>query len=292
MTAPAPSPGTALAPADERALLAARGPAPGRRLAQRLPGKIRVALMAWLFFWFFLGCPVLALVILPALRLFSRDPRATATRFLNDGLRLVTRAARACGVVDYADPAPPPSVDRGAPYVLVSNHPTFVDMLLLLGSFPELTCVTSGRWSKHWALGPVLRATNYLPGPGSGEAESDDMLGAMVRHLEAGHPLLVFPEGQRSHPDRLRRLRRGAVAAAAAANVPIAALFLGIDRPYLIKEVPLSRPPTPAPVYTFEWLDVVRPEDFDRDPRRIQRHLEERYAARFAERRPKQLSLT
>ena len=66
-----------------------------------------------------------------------------------------------------------------------------------------------------------------------------------------------------------------------AANVPIAPLFLALDRPYLTKDVPLWRPPSIPPKYTFEWLEVVVPEAFGRDAKRIQAHLVALYDARF-----------
>lgn len=237
--------------------------------------------MAALFLSFFVGCLPVALAI-SLVRLFHRDHRRRVTRLLNRGLGVIIRCARLMGTVDFDDPKLPPAIEPTQPFVMICNHPTYVDMLLLLGSFPEMTCVTSGRWSKHWALGPVLRSTDYLPGPGSGLPESENMLEAMVAHLRAGRSLLIFPEGQRSLADTLRRFRRGAAEAAARANVPILPLFLGIDRPYLTKRVPLWRPPSPAPRYTFEWFDTVEPAAFDGDAKRIHEHLVARYEARFA----------
>ena len=257
----------------------------------RLPRWFRVTIMALLFLSFFAACPFIALVLFPLMRVFSKEPRRRTTHLLNRGLGFIIHVGRATGLVQFEDPTLPEGVDPNAPFVMISNHPTFVDMLLLLGSFPQLTCVTSGRWSRHWALGPVLRATSYLPGPGSGLPESEDMLAAMVAHLRAGHSLLVFPEGRRSTKDALRRFRRGAVAAAAGAGVPLVPMFLAIDRPYLTKDVPLWRPPTPAPTYSFEWFDVIDPDAFERDPMRIQRHVERLYKARFAEQREHQRAL-
>jgi len=69
-------------------------------------------------------------------------------------------------------------------------------------------------------------------------------------------------------------------------------LFVGIDRPYLTKEVPLSRPPSPAPTYTFEWFDVIEPGDFDGDEHVIQEHLVQQYQARFDAQRALQLELS
>lgn len=249
-----------------------------------LPRFLRAGLMAMLFFFFFVGSPIIALVIFPWLRLTSGQRfKDRSTHLLYLGMWFISRAARFLGVVDLDLPGMPASVDRHKPYVLVSNHPTYIDMIVILGTFPELTCVTNGRWWKHWALGRLLRATNYLPGPGSGLPESDEMLDSMVSHLEAGHPLLVFPEGQRSLPDRLRRFRRGAVEAAVAANVPIVPLFMGIDQPYLTKSVPLWRPPARPLKYTFEWQEPIDPAAFEHDGKRIQKHLEGLYEARFVE---------
>lgn len=260
-----------------------------RRWVHRLPRWVRVLAMAALFLSFFAACPFIALAI-PLMRLFFRDHRRRVTRLLNRGLGIIIWWARFMGTVDFDDPQMPEGVAPDAPFVMICNHPTYVDMLLLLGSFPEMSCVTSGRWSKHWALGPVLRATDYLPGPGSGRPESENMLEQMVTHLEAGRSLLIFPEGQRSLADSLRRFRRGAVEAAVKAGVPVLPLFLGIDRPYLTKGVPLHKPPKQAPRYTFEWFDVVRPETHGDDAKAIHKALVERYEARFTEMRRLQAS--
>ncbi|MCA9610575.1 MAG: 1-acyl-sn-glycerol-3-phosphate acyltransferase [Myxococcales bacterium] len=261
-----------------------------RRWVHRLPRWVRVLAMAALFLSFFAACPFIALAI-PLMRLFFRDHKRRVTRLLNRGLGIIIWWARFMGTVDFDDPELPEGVDPDGPFVMICNHPTYVDMLLLLGSFPQMSCVTSGRWSKHWALGPVLRATDYLPGPGSGRPESEDMLGQMVEHLKAGRSLLIFPEGQRSLADKLRRFRRGAIEAAAQAGVPVLPMFLGIDRPYLTKGVPLHRPPPQAPRYTFEWFETVRPDAFDGDGKRIHQHLVGQYEARFTKMRALQASL-
>ena len=254
-------------------------------LRRRTPRWLRLVLMGSLFGLFFLGSPAMALLIFPTLRLASRtieQYRARCTTLLFHGTRFILRAARFVSVVDYEFPPLPASIDRSKPYVMISNHPTFIDMILIMGSFAELTCVTQGSWSKHWALGRLLRSTNYLPGPGSGLPESEHMLDSMIAHLRAGFALLVFPEGHRSLPEGFRRFRRGAVEAAVGANVPMVLLYASIDQPYLTSSVSIWRPPKIAPKYSFEWLDVVEPAAFDRDARRIHDHVVARYDERLA----------
>ncbi len=246
-----------------------------------VPRPLRVVLMAALFVAFFVGSPVIALVLFPLNRLLSgAAAKRRATYFLHRGMAFISWTARALGLVDLD--LPPPPVDLGGRYVMISNHPTYIDMIVILGVFDRLTCVTNGRWWKHWALGRLLRSTEYLPGPGSGLSESDSMLDTMVAHIERGHPLLVFPEGQRSLPDSLRRFRRGAIEAATRADVPIVPLFLAIDRPYLTKSVSIWKAPRRAPTYSFDWFPVIHPADFDHDAKKIQKHVESLYQARFS----------
>jgi hypothetical protein len=73
--------------------------------------------------------------------------------------------------------------------------------------------------------------------------------------------------------------------------VPIVPLYLATDPPYLTSDVPLTKPPSRPPRYAFEWFDVVPPEAAARGGRDIQRELEARYRARFAEQVERRLAL-
>lgn len=262
-------------------------PSPPARRPRRFvwPRWVRVVLMAALFAVFFFGSPLLALFVLPFVALVSgARARDRATHVLHLGMKLIMRTAHVLGIVELDLPPPQREIDLAKPYVMISNHPSFIDMLVILGTFSPLTCVTNGRWWKHWALGRLLRATNYVAGPGAGEAsDATDTLTKMVAQLERGLPLLVFPEGQRSLPDRLRRFRRGAVEAAVRAKVPIVPLYLVVDPPYLTKSIPLWRPPSSLPMYRFEWMAPIIPHEGD-DARAIHDALEAAYEARFSAR--------
>jgi 1-acyl-sn-glycerol-3-phosphate acyltransferase len=109
------------------------------------------------------------------------------------------------------------------------------------------------------------------------------MLGAMVEHLEGGHPLLVFPEGTRSTQDRMHRFRRGAVEAAVRAKVPLVALFVSIDRPFLMKGVPFWKVPSDMARYSIERLEVIDTSALDAsDAKQLNADLQARFHARFA----------
>jgi 1-acyl-sn-glycerol-3-phosphate acyltransferase len=248
-----------------------------------MPRWLRIVFTAWCFFLFFFGSPVIPLVIFPWLRLTSKSEeqyRHRCTLLLHRANWFFTRLMVFYGLVDAPSRVSlPAGVDPRRPYVLVCNHPSLIDVVLSLGWFEGLTCVTKGSWKKSLALGMLLRSTHYLPGPcGDGE----DVHGAIVTHLRAGHPLLVFPEGTRSLADRMHRFRRGAVEAAFDAGVPIVPMYLDVTEPFLMKGVPFWKVPAQAPTCHPEFFPVVDPRTDGRDARQVNQDLQDRYRARFA----------
>jgi 1-acyl-sn-glycerol-3-phosphate acyltransferase len=258
-----------------------------------VPRWLRIVLTGWAFFLFFTGSPLIGLFVLPFLRLFAKDRvdhRRRCTRIVARLHRVFWRWMEITGLVRRPDVFPAlTGIAQGQAYVMVTNHPSLIDVILLLGWYENLTCIVKGSWYRSLVLGPLLRQTAYLPGPGSGLEESDDMLATMVEHLERGHPLLVFPEGTRSLANRMHRFRRGAVEAAVRAKVPIVAMFLAIDRPFLMKGVPFWKVPADAARYSLEILGVIdtrgmKIEDARRLNAELQRKFQERFVRMLAER--------
>lgn len=249
-----------------------------------MPRWLRIALTGWCFFLFFAGSPVIPLLVFPWIRLTTPDlerRRARATTFLHRATRFFTRMMVFYRLIDVPRTVElPPSVDPSQPYVLISNHPSLIDVVLTLGWFRGLTCLVKGTWKRSFALGPLIRATHHLFGP-TGDDE-EDVRGAIVAHLRRGHPVLVYPEGTRSLADRLHRFRRGAVEAAFEAGVPIVPMYLDVTQPFLMKGVPFWKAPPSSPRYRVEFFDVIDPRLESRTPREVNRDLQERYRARFA----------
>lgn len=257
-------------------------------MRHHVPRVLRVALTLLATVFFFSGGPLIGLVLLPILRLSSRDHRAyrrRCTRVLGRLHAMFAGWLRRAGLMVGPEHVPAlPGIRDGAPYLLVCNHPTFIDVVLLLGAYPDLTCLVNQKWYRTLALGALLRQSAYLPGPSRAGEGEDDVVGAMVEHLRCGHPLLVFPEGKRSLPAKLHRFRRGAVEAAVRAGVPIVALFLSTDRPFLTRGTPLWDVPPEAARYDLELLDVIDTSSVSAErARAINAELQAKYQARFAQ---------
>ena len=96
--------------------------------------------------------------------------------------------------------------DFSKPSVIVCNHQSFLDSLVIIMQYPKLILFTN-----HWTwnspvFGAIVRMADYYPIM-HGVEEGVDHLSEKVRE---GYSFLVFPEGTRSTDGQMRRFHKGA----------------------------------------------------------------------------------
>lgn len=248
-----------------------------------MPRWVRIWLTASAFLMFFAASVTIGIVAALLMRLLPRggDPRGF-TRKVNANLRSFCSFMRDTGLIDFWPPRLPAAYEDRA-FLLIANHPTLIDTVLLMASFPQITVVVKSAWYRSFLLAPLVRRTVYVPGPGLDDDEDEELpvVSRIEATLRAGTPVLVFPEGTRSKRDRLNRFRRGALEAAIRAEVPILPMFIGTTTPFLMKGQPWYDVPDQTCDYFFEWFPPLDPRDFKDDPRGLRRRLEGAYRARF-----------
>lgn len=100
--------------------------------------------------------------------------------------------------------------DMRKPYVVVANHESFVDMLLLSHLPTEMKYLSKIEIMKIPVLGQLMRLARDIPLV-RGDAKSGVAALAIARErLEQRTSVLVFPEGTRSKTDELREFSAGA----------------------------------------------------------------------------------
>ena len=125
--------------------------------------------------------------------------------------------------------------------IVVANHPSMLDALMLVARLPRSACVMKASLMKNIFLGPGARLARYI--------RNDSALGMIrcaVDDLQQGGQLVLFPEGTRTTQAPVNRFRPGFTLIAKRANVPIQTVFIDTDSPYLRKGWPIWRlPPLP-----------------------------------------------
>jgi 1-acyl-sn-glycerol-3-phosphate acyltransferase len=107
------------------------------------------------------------------------------------------------------------------PAVLVANHLSLLDILVLYDLFRPFKWVSKGELFRVPIVGWVMALNDYVR-VWRGDPESvRRMLAHCRRHLDRGSPVLLFAEGTRSRDGHLQRFKDGAFVLAHEAKCPV-----------------------------------------------------------------------
>lgn len=112
--------------------------------------------------------------------------------------------------------------------VIVCNHRSYIDPILLISIYARHTTIAKGRLFQIPVFGAMLRLSGYIPSEAGGRfAEMMmDLMAGMEGFLASGGNVFIFPEGTRSRDGRIGNLNKGAFKIARACNAPVVVLFI------------------------------------------------------------------
>ncbi len=203
-------------------------------LARRAERIARIAGSGFLFSLFGIGAIVLAAALLPAARLRARaggSADLVAQRWISRAFALFIEIGRRIHIWDFEVSGFDRLSRRGQ--LIVANHPTLIDVVLLLARIPQCDCVVKRAAWRNPALAGIVRAAGYVPND-----DGSAMMDACVARLRAGRSLLLFPEGSRSPEDGFRRFERGAAHVAIRTGMPLIPVYIECRPPALKKGQP------------------------------------------------------
>lgn len=116
-----------------------------------------------------------------------------------------------------------PKVHKIHSAVIVCNHISYLDSILLVSLFRRHTTIAKDRLFRIPIFGRVLALSGYIPSSGGGRF-ADLLLNSLdtiTANLGAGGNIIVFPEGTRSRDGRVGALQKGAFKIARYCKAPI-----------------------------------------------------------------------
>ena len=108
------------------------------------------------------------------------------------------------------------------PSLIIANHQSFIDILLLLSTTPKIVMVTN-----HWVwnspfFGRIVRYAGFQ----NIDDGYDALAGSLQKQIEAGYSIVIFPEGTRSADCTVRRFHKGGFYLAEKFNLDIIPIVL------------------------------------------------------------------
>ncbi len=227
-----------------------------KQLGQRLYKAWRIAATGFCFLLFGAGSLILGLLLLILLTPLPVK-RAAKQRFTRRVIHWTARCyittLRALRLISFsASPAPRPA---GKGQLLVANHPTLLDAIILMALIPDLICLVKGAMANN----PLTWALVNLAGYISNQRDAESVLQQAAARLKQGHTLLIFPEGTRTRDLNQLQFKRGAANIALAAQCSIQAVGIDCTPITLRKGAPWYAVPEQRPHFRVHWLDAVEP---------------------------------
>ncbi len=154
-------------------------------------------------------------------------------------------------------------VEAGGPYIYTPNHQAHIDIAALLGYLPGNNRFASKKeLFDEPVLGSVMRTLGMLPVDRDDPMKSIDVLNKAVN---AGHSVIIFPEGTRSRDGSLLPFKKGAFVVAIEMGFPIVPVIVKGTRTVMPKGGYLSihpgdveivvKPPIPTAGLAYEDRD-------------------------------------
>jgi 1-acyl-sn-glycerol-3-phosphate acyltransferase len=230
-------------------------------LEQKLNYAWRVCATGLSFVGFGLGGIGIALLLPAALKLLSADPQQQqqmSRKVIKHSFRGFVAMLQGLGIMHYEIEGLA-ALEHCQGELLVANHPTLIDVVMLIAFLPQANCVVKqSLWSNLFTRGPVRSAGYQLNLGGVNFVE------ACVAKLQQSHAatLIIFPEGTRTEKhQRLNTFQRGAANIALRANVPIRPVLIRCTPSTLTKNEKWYHVPAQPFQVKLQVLEAIAPQD-------------------------------
>jgi 1-acyl-sn-glycerol-3-phosphate acyltransferase len=149
------------------------------------------------------------------------------------------------------------------PAVLVANHASLIDILVLFALFRPFKWVSKAENFKLPFLGWNMTLNDYVPVVRGNKDSIVRMMADCRRHLAAGSPVLIFPEGTRTRDGNLLPFKDGAFRLAAEVGCPLIPIAVHATGDCLPKHGFVLRQRMHARVEILDPIDTGAPGQSD-----------------------------
>jgi 1-acyl-sn-glycerol-3-phosphate acyltransferase len=232
-----------------------------------------------------LGGFVMALTVIPLFTCAIGDGRARERRaqgIIRASFRLYVFMLRRLGVLSLEIAGEERLAScRGT--LVIANHPTLLDVVLIMALLPNAQCVVKHQLWRHPLLGPVVRAAGYL----RNDRDAEALIESCRIAVASGSNLIIFPEGTRSVPGHPLRFQRGFAHIATLTGADLQLVTITCDPVTLVKGKAWYAIPDRRPAFRVEIGERLETAAFLAGPsrargaRKMVAHLEAYYLGKL-----------
>ena len=117
--------------------------------------------------------------------------------------------------------------------VIVSTHPSFIDIVILMGMIPRTTCFVKQSLAKNPILKNIISSIFI-----TNDVELEELKKQTKNMLDLGFNLIIFPAGTRHRKNEYPKIKKGAALIALNANKNIVPVKIFSDEDFLFIHQP------------------------------------------------------
>lgn len=175
-------------------------------LKKRINYAWRIAATGFCFTVFGLGGLLLTLTVFPFLYILPVNrqwKREKAQGLIHISFRLFAWLMQFVGVMRLTING---AERLGGNYLIIANHPTLIDVVILISLLPKVDCIVKQALWRNPFLRGVVGSAGYI----SNSSDPQNLMDECIARLQKGRTLIIFPEGTRTKPNKPMTFQRGA----------------------------------------------------------------------------------
>jgi len=147
--------------------------------------------------------------------------------------------------------------------IIVANHPSLLDVVLLISLLPNADCIVNGLLGKRNILRVIVN-TLYI----SNELDFAEISRCAANSLSKGNCIIIFPEGTRSIPGKPLDLKKGAARLAIETGYAIMPIRIGGNEKIGLRkrDALFSFHPTERYHYIFDIMPEISIDEYKQMP--------------------------
>lgn len=142
--------------------------------------------------------------------------------------------------------------------IIIANHPSLLDVVLLLANIARINCVVKASLSKNIFLFGAIKASGYIL-----NTANEELLQKSIDALKSGESLLIFPEGTRTK-DKISFHKAASYIAIHGAK-SLSAIFIKMHPKSLQKDSKWYNTPAQTLHYEISLENQIILDDFAKD---------------------------
>ena len=139
--------------------------------------------------------------------------------------------------------------------IIVSTHPSFVDIVLLMTVVPQSTCFVADKLARNPFLKGMVQSLFIIEGEEAWLQKAEDA-------LNSNFNVIVFPMGTRHHKDEHLRIRRGTALLALRTKKNISVLHLENSFDFLQIHTPVYKAGCDVTQYNLEYIGEINTQEY------------------------------